>query len=85
MRTIDRIMPGAGCAAGSWVPLLGRLCSPGSDTSLDYRERTISLTEVAVLGNGLISAKAVKVGTAERAGWRARAAPRKWSRLGVGR
>jgi hypothetical protein len=84
MRTIHRVKPGAGCAARSRVPRLCRLCSPGNDTSLDYRERTISRTEVAILGNGLISAGAGHVGTAEQAGSRARTAYRKWSRLGVG-
>ena len=85
MRTIHRVKPGAGCAARCWVPLLCRLCSPGNDTSLDYRERTISRTEVAVLADRLISAEAVQVGTAEQAGWRARTASRKCSGFGVRR
>ena len=84
MRSIDRVKPG--CVAGRPGPGFPRsACSPESDTSLDYRERTISRAEVAVLANGLISAEALQMRTAEQAGSRARTAAGKWFCLGVGR
>jgi hypothetical protein len=74
-----------GCAARSWVPSCVGFAGPGSDTSLDYRERTISRTEIAILANRLISAEAIHVPTAERARSRARTSSGKWSRPGAGR
>jgi hypothetical protein len=85
MRTFGRFNPGAGCTARSWVPLLGRRWSPGNDTSLDYRERTISRTEVAILAYGLIPAEAVHVRAVEQARSRAQTASRLWSGVGVRR
>ena len=86
MRSIHAIRTGRQLRhPGPGFPRSAGLCWPGSDTSLDYRERTISRTEVAILGNGLIPAEAVQVRTAEEAGSRARPASRKWTRLGLGR
>jgi hypothetical protein len=85
MRTIHCIEPGRRAAPpGPGFPLR-RLCSPETDTSLDYRERTISRAEVAIVANGLMSAEAVGVRRAEQPGSRARTASRKWTHLGVGR
>jgi hypothetical protein len=76
MRTFHRIEPGRRLRHPVRGFPLRRLWSPESDTSLDYRERTISRTEVADLANGLISAEAAS---------RARTASRDWSGLGVRR
>jgi hypothetical protein len=85
MRTFHRIEPGRRLRHPVRGFPLRRLWSPESDTSLDYRERTISRTEVADLANGLISAEAVHVRAVEQAASRARTASRDWSGLGVRR
>ena len=66
MRTIDGFGAFFGC--------------PGSDTSVDLRERTVSRMEVVIVADGLMSGVAVYGPTAERADPRARVT----SRLGPG-
>jgi hypothetical protein len=86
MRTIHRIEPGRRLRhPGPGFPRSAGLCWPGSDTSLDYRERTISRTEVATLRHRLIPAEAVHLRAGAQAEWRARTTSGKWSDPGVGR
>jgi hypothetical protein len=56
-----------------------------SDTPLDYRERTISRTEVAILGSELFSAETIHVPRAVQVGSWARTASGKRSGVGAGR
>lgn len=80
MRTASRLLRRVIASA-----YLSSLLAPKNDTSLDYRERTISRTEVAILRHRLIPAEAVHVRTAEQASSRSRTTSRKWSRLGARR
>ncbi len=87
MRNVRQISPAPAAPPPCLVlaPCPVESARPGNDTSLDYRERTISRTEDAVLANGLISAEVVHLRTAKQAGSRAETASRKWSGFGVRR
>lgn len=86
MRTLHRMRTGRRLLRRVLASaVLSSLLAPKNDTSLDYRERTISRTEVAILRYRLIPAEAPHVRADEQASSRAWIASREWYELGVRR